>query len=361
MLIFGLMIFMMVGLWFLLKRIDSKKTKGRKINMKLIYCIICSILLIATAGLREPSENFGDDHMYMGNFEYVQNVDFPGVYERFKLLDTEPVFYLGTKAVSLISTNYNVLLIVCAIPVVLAVAWLIYKRSKMPMLSFLLFTCAFFYLWSLVVLRQAVAMSAIVFAIEFLIKKKYVRFILLVVIAALFHRTALVFLLALPISFIPYTKKSIPVFITLSLGMLVFGGLIVDSVLQLFSGMWHYSAYLTRAESYGNWRQILKYVVYTILTMGMMVIAKTRFKQENKVPIYLCLVGCLLCALAPFFAEMFRLGLYFMLPIITLLPNAITEVKDEKRRLLYSTAVAVGLIILGLVTFYSMGYKSIII
>ncbi|MBR3365941.1 EpsG family protein [Candidatus Saccharibacteria bacterium] len=361
MLIFSLMIFMIIFAWFLLKKMDNKKAKGRKLNIKLIYCIICSIALVAIAGLRAPSNDFGDDTMYMGNFEYVQKHDFPEVYKQFKLLDTEPVFYLGTKVVSLVSTNYNVLLIVCAIPVVLAISWMIYKHSKMPMLSYLLFSCAFFYLWSLVILRQAIAMSAIVFAIEFLIKKKYWKFIIAVALAALFHRTALIFLLALPISFMPYTKKSPIIFAILSVAMIVFGGLIISNGLQLFSNMWHYSAYLTREASFGNWKQIAKYVIYAVMIVVTILISKSDDRKRDKIPIYLCMTGCLLCALAPFFAETFRLGLYFMLPVIVILPNAIAGVEDSKKKLLYSGALTAGLVVLGFATFYSMGYTSIIL
>lgn len=361
MIVFCILLLVIIASWFLLKKIEKRNTGNRKINAKLIYCIICSVALVAIAGLRQPSIDFGDDKMYMHNFEYVQNHDFPKVFDQYKKLDTEPIFYLGMKVVSLVSTNYNVILIICAIPVVLAISWMIYKRSKMPVMSYLVFACAFFYLWSLVILRQGVAMGAIVVGIEFLSRKKYLRFIIAVIIATLFHRTALVFLLVLPLSFIPYSKKGMLVFGLASVIILLFGEQIVNGVLQLFSGMWHYRAYLTREESFGNWRQILKYIIYTAMTIMVIVFAKHETKTKNSTLIYSCLAGCLLCALSPFFAETFRLGLYFMIPIVILLPNAVSEIEKSKKKVLYSVAISVGLVVLGVATFYSMGYKSLIL
>lgn len=337
-------------------------TKSEKIDLKKIYCIICGFILVFIAGTRAPSVDFGDDRMYASNYELVSNSDYDEIYSYFTAQDTEVVFYGFAKTISNISKNYNFLLLICSIPVVLIVARFIYRKSRYPMLSFLIFACAFFFLWSIVVLRQALALAFILLAIDCLMEKKRVWFTVFVLLAFLFHRTAIITFLLLPLSFVKeYHKNVLLVFIISCAVILLFGGAIINFIMSLFQGMQHYSAYIARDESYGSFQQINKIVVYGLMTFAALFISDNKFKRKNALLIYSCMIGCLLCAFAPFFAESFRLGLYFMLPIITLLPNAIAESRDKRVKILLNGSLIVSLIALGIFTFNSMGYESLLL
>ena len=349
------LIIVIIGLWFLFDRLKMEKKKK-----KILYCIICGILLVLVAGTRVGSLDFGDDSMYMRNFTYVRENSFVDVFNYFKAQDTEVVFYEFTKLVSLFTDNYNVLLTICAIPIVFVISRIIYKFSKKPYFSYLIFFCAFFFLWSMVTLGQAIAMAFVGLSLEFLLKKKYWRFLIAVGCAVLFHRTAIVFLLALPLSFLRYSKKSVVGFIALCIIGIIFGEQIVNMAMGAFADAGHFSAYLDRAESFGNWKQIYKFLVYGLLTASALVVSKDKYKTKNSLFIHSCLVGCLLCTFAPFFAETYRLALYFMLSLIIILPNAVDGMKDKKMQALLTAVITVSLIVLGFVTFASMGYQNII-
>lgn len=356
MLAYIILIAAVIGLWPLLGRLSFDEKKK-----KMTYCIVCGALLVLLASTRAAYSGFGDDSMYMKNFEYVKENTFVEIFDYFKMQDTEVVFYELTKIVSLFTSNYNILLVVCAIPIVFIVSRAIYKFSKMPQLSYLIFSCAFFFLWSMVILRQAIAMAFVVVALEFLLKKKYWKFLVAVGCAVLFHRTAIILLIALPLSFLRYSKKSVVVFVLLCGIGGIFGNQIVDMFMRLFVDAGHFSAYLTRMESFGNLRQVYKFVVYGLLTGVTIVFSNEKFKKSNSLLIYSCLVGCLLCALAPFFAETYRLALYFMLPLIVVLPNSMQFIKDKKKRTFLIGAIGISLVVLGFATFYSMGYQNIFI
>ena len=62
------------------------------------------------------------------------------------------------------------------------------------------------------ILRQAIALSISLLAFNFLDKRKPIKFILLVLFASLFHKTAAIFLLAYPFLFIKVNKKVIVIF-----------------------------------------------------------------------------------------------------------------------------------------------------
>ena len=121
------LIIVIIGLWFLFDRLKMEKKKK-----KILYCIICGILLVLVAGTRVGSLDFGDDGMYMRNFTYVRENSFVDVFNYFKAQDTEVVFYEFTKIISLFTDNYNVLLTICAIPIVFVISRIIYKFSKKP-------------------------------------------------------------------------------------------------------------------------------------------------------------------------------------------------------------------------------------
>ena len=336
--------------------------KSEKVYLKKIYCVICGLLLVFVAGTRAPSIDFGDDRMYASDYELVSNSDYDEVYNYFTAQDTEVVFYEFTKVVSSISKEYNFLLLVCSIPVALIVARFIYRKSRYPMLSFLIFACAFFFLWSIVVLRQALALTFVLLAIDCLMEKRKVWFTVFVLLAFLFHRTAIISFLLLPISFIKeYHKNTLAVFIISCAVVLLFGDIIINFIMNLFQGMQHYSAYITRDESYGSFQQINKIIVYGLMTLAALFISDDKFKKKNVLLIHSCMIGCLLCAFAPFFAESFRLGLYFMLPIIVLLPNAIIESRDKRVKAVLTGSLIISLIVLGVLTFNSMGYESILV
>lgn len=76
----------------------------------------------------------------------------------------------------------------------ISVCRFIYKHSEDMVLSFVMYVTLGLYTFMIQGMRQAIAMSIILFAIDFCIKKKFIRFVLLVLLAAAFHGSAIIFL-----------------------------------------------------------------------------------------------------------------------------------------------------------------------
>lgn len=131
---------------------------------------------------------------------------------------------------------------------VLAPVFMVVKRHSLnPMLSIFLFYSLYIYLQSFNIMRQIIALSITFYSFKFLIEdKKYIYYIIGVLIASLFHITAL---LCLPLIFarkIP-DKKLIAVILILT--SLVVGVLLSSFLLPIAADLLGYSHYLTQFES----------------------------------------------------------------------------------------------------------------
>lgn len=86
------------------------------------------------------------------------------------------------------------------------ISWLFIFKSVpkliLPLLIFFLFVDEYFF-WSMNGVRQFAAMSIFLVATREIINKRLLRYIILILIASLFHQTVLLFI---PFYFIPYTK-----------------------------------------------------------------------------------------------------------------------------------------------------------
>lgn len=131
-----------------------------------------------------------DYDMYAQGFVLMNREGFTTL----RYLDWEPGFVLLTKVIGLftnqISLYMGILAAICLIPW----AWLIYRYSPCPGISVLLFLNLYFLYLNMNFLRQAIAISITLFAWPFLKERKFWRFSAIIVLASLFHTTALVLL-----------------------------------------------------------------------------------------------------------------------------------------------------------------------
>lgn len=90
---------------------------------------------------------------------------------------------------------------------------LVYRYSPIPWVSMFLFSSFGFYGNSLSFIRQTLAIAIFLFAIPYLMKRKFVPFLLIVILAALFHKSILVMVLAYWIVRLPVNRKTIAAYL----------------------------------------------------------------------------------------------------------------------------------------------------
>ena len=164
---------------------------------------------------------------------------------------------------SQITSSTQVFIAVTAAIVFGAVGIYFDRHSLMPWISVLLFFTLMMYDFVLSGFRQAIAISFFLFGIMALSKKKYVWYVVFVLIAAQFHTSAYLMLLILPIALI---KTNIVFFIGyVAVGCVVVAGWPLISAFFLSFNRYSYYEGSTYLTSEGFFAAFLKLAVYLLV------------------------------------------------------------------------------------------------
>lgn len=177
--------------------IDDKKTK------KIVFISATTVHLIVISGLR--SIQVGSDTLiYKEVFNSLSGVPF------LDLFDVYPKFENGYQLVSYLFSNvfnsFNFYMFIVSTFVYMVLGLIIYKYSTNPLFSYVLYVILGMFDFNLSGLRQSIAMSIVLFSIIFLIDQKVIKFTSTIILAAFFHKTAIIFLIIYPLVHYPIRK-----------------------------------------------------------------------------------------------------------------------------------------------------------
>ena len=133
------------------------------------------------------------------------------------LMRTEVGYSIYVKIISLFTDNYTVYFLINGIVIFGTLLHFSKKYTDNPFVFFFMFMTLGTYQFVETGLRQALAMMICLWAIDFLKNKKIIRFILLVALASLFHTSAWLFLLILPLFMIKRLDWTIATHIIMAL------------------------------------------------------------------------------------------------------------------------------------------------
>ena len=324
-------------------KIDKKK-----------YCIIIGTLMTLIVGFRNIDMGMNDTRMvYVSLFDQISDMSFLETYNFIIKSDIEVVFYMLTRLFILITTNIRLYLLLLTIPVNYLISRFIYKYSKIPFLSFLLYFSINYFAFSFTLLRHCIAMVILLLSYDALKENKKLKFFLLVILASLFHRTAVIFIIVfffknrkLNIKYI----VSIPLFIllfTITLGTKTYRWIMNLSFLKLK----RYSIYLNPKAN----TLTFFFINFLILVVSLIIyrkkikdaIAKKEDCNDEDISLllYIQMIGTCFASFMYFFSEMFRVSTFFTIFSIILLPNCISTVSNIKTKKTYILIISIILIV----------------
>ena len=173
------------------------------IKKRKAYCIFVTVLLVLFTGLR--SNITGQDtpqYHYIFNSLIEYNWDYCWSHRLF-IEDNSEIGYFVLNFFFSRFIDFNIFKFICSALTLTPAGFIIYKYSKYPVLSFMIFfMLPIFSLLSMTAFRQGLAFGFCMYAYHFSIQKKIYPFLLCCFFAFLFHRTSIVFL---PIYLINYT------------------------------------------------------------------------------------------------------------------------------------------------------------
>ena len=107
-----------------------------------------------------------------------------------------------------ITSEPRILLFVTSAICFLCYGIFMWRYSKSPKLALVFFFLIAFGS-TMNTMRQCMAICVLLFAVDCIIERKYIRFVLIVLFASLFHISAILFLIVLPLSFIRINVKTL--------------------------------------------------------------------------------------------------------------------------------------------------------
>jgi len=171
------------------------------------YIILITILLILQSGLRNWAVG-SDTYQYYYMFEEVSYDSWKNIlYNFFHNIGKDPFYDVFQKFFQVFTDNYQLYLIFVACIFMPALGHFIYKNTEKVShvtLAYIIYMGYYYGFFSITGIRQTIATAFLLYSFEFLKNRKFIPFILLVILASLFHISALVFI---PLYFIANIKK----------------------------------------------------------------------------------------------------------------------------------------------------------
>lgn len=187
--------------------------KGEKMR-KAFFCTLASVQLIFLEGLRHVS--IGSDTLQYYNHYYVEALsvkitDIGAYFFRYVTGQDKygPGFLLMEILLQYITHNYQVYLFLFAALCTVPLAVWIYRNSSDPLLSFLLWFGLYYTTFGISAQRQAVAALIVwVGGYGFLKKRKWIPFLAVCIVGAMFHECALFYVVSVFLELLPVTSLS---------------------------------------------------------------------------------------------------------------------------------------------------------
>lgn len=184
-------------------------------------------------------------------------------------------FRIYTKIISLFTKNYTVYFLINGLVIFGIVLRFALKYTENPFVFFFLFITLGTYDFIETGLRQGLAMSICLLAVDFVKEKKIIPFLLLVILAYFFHKSALVFLLIYPLCSIKQTDWMIFTYVILAMVFLV-GFAAFHSAFIQFLG---YDAYYIEETGNGG---IFMLFVFVLCAFSIFMTFDKKKEKEKK-------------------------------------------------------------------------------
>lgn len=197
------------------------------------YVIVACLLLFAIFGLRDTLVIGGDStSSYLHLFERMPSYSWSDILTLHGAFNTG--YYALNKLVCDLGGDYQMMITLIAAFVTICFGRLIYRYSPNPLQSILYHFGLLFFTFHFSALKQSIAMAILMLAFDCIIERRAMRFFLLVMLAALFHAPALIFLPAFWIAKLNAGRRYLLILVVVLLFTFVFRTQIVNLMLTWY-------------------------------------------------------------------------------------------------------------------------------
>lgn len=319
-------------IWVIFWNFTLKPNTRSKANAKTFMTLV-SIALIFILGLRSRYVGTMDTYFYCMAFDSAKGIsslylflDFKEVFDSFFLF-SEAGFHTYTWLAAQILPGAQWFLLLSTAIIVICTAIFIWKNSDDITLSWIVFICLGSMTFTMNGMRQAFAMSICLLAYEYVKRKKLFPFLIVVLIAILFHKSAMFFVVVYLMKNIKLNFKSVSL---LASGVLLF--FLSSNILASFYDSMTGEDYAA-GESFesGGTVTILIYLMAIILTL----VFSKRLKETEVFLLFALVVIGFSVYLARFISTQVyeRISYYFAYFLIVLFPAIFKDLKSKDRQI----------------------------
>lgn len=350
---FFVLVFMQFYLFY------SIRNTSKVMHKRLLFALAVT-LVVLFQGLR--SYNVGIDIDKVGGykpfFEFVSIYDVlytPGY-------NFEKGFILITYLSKLLSKNFTVYLVIISFLIQFPILLTIYKESKRPELSILIYLSIGLFTFTFSGLRQSISLAILFYSNKYVKERNIVKFLVFVFISFLFHKSSLIFIPAYFVYDLQFKK-------TFYIGS-VFTILLFNQFAPSLLSTESFSIYLANTFTYrmsvglGIVFLISRILIYKNISFfndnGVFKLNDdTRHRNEISYYSNLIFIAFLIQLLANTINNLSRLGYYYYINIIILIPLILNKILQKKVRLfIYIILILISIIYLKIDT--GGGYLEVI-
>lgn len=306
---------------------------------KKVYVCIASFLLVFLASMRSLQVG-KDTNMYHTLFIYMSNIgSFKAALKSWQRGGVE-ILYAVMEYVFSHKANFQIFLSVASIISIVPVMIVIYKYSKNYFMSLFLYIAFGYFSFSMNGIRQSIAIGICMLAYMAARNQNLIQYFILIVIACLFHSSAIIFLPVFWLSKIKITRKTIIIYLGLVLVMNIFKARIF-SFMNLFSRQ----TYEGTAETGGRGMYLfILFILAAMLIWRKEFIENNKNRDDNMTLLSMFSIAALLWPIASLNTAVFRLYYYYHIFMIFAVPAFLDSLKDSYAKvILYLIFIIVGI------------------
>lgn len=312
--------FYLIFVLSLIALLGSLKRNSLKSNFYVVFFSILTLILFQS--LRKSTIGI-DVVTYLNFFERLSTENIENFQDEYYSLEVGYLYF--NKFIGLLTSDNQLFLGVISAAIFLPIGYVIYKNSVNVYLSIIALVTLGIFNFSFSGLRQSIAIGLVFLSYEFIKKRKLLWFILIVLLASSFHKSALVFLAAYPLYSLKIKKKHF--LIVLVLIAVIFS--LKSFLLRFFIS--------TAFEKYDNSELLVETGAYTMFFVMLFIYSLSVFIKNQAVSSekfdsfsnYM-LVAVIIQIAASESQIAMRAGYYYYIFVILLLPEMINSLKYAK-------------------------------
>jgi len=323
---------------------DNRKAKRT-------YLVLCGIILFLMIALRHYSLGSADSTNYYNNWIRLSTMPYQYLQDFMKISDMEPGYLFVVWCLSRVFPSAQYLFVLTGLLFSVAICRTVYLNSENVMVSMIMCICLGMYTFMLQGLRQAIAMSICMLAIEACKRRKLFKFLILILLAFLFHRTCIIFL---PVYFLYGLKFDFKV----KLGMVATAGVLLalSPVIVTYGNAFLDRDYVATVES-GAVVAMLIHII--VLVTAFIFLNEKNTNKNDTLFISIAVLGMAFYSMRYIGSQALeRISFYFLIGQAIVLPAVIGKFEPRSRKIINMAVciLSIALFVYRLDASYGMEY-----